>query len=49
VMHHMLPAKHSPAGVQNEPVKAIFKTVGVKKTQKETAEDSGKRVREKEQ
>src|SRR5579863_10296584 len=37
VMHHVLLAKNAAARVQDEPVQAIFKSVGIKKTKNEAA------------
>jgi hypothetical protein len=45
-MHHVLLAENACAGVQQKSVQAIFKSIGVKKTNQESGGDSGVCVRE---
>jgi hypothetical protein len=46
-MHHVLIEKEAVARVEDEPVQAVFKNVGINKAYHETASDSCKRMREK--
>ena len=47
VMHHVLLAKDAAPRVQKKSVQTIFETVGVEKTQRETAQDSEDGMRKK--